>query len=98
MKVYVRCTACLIALRMWMDRTHQLPTDLDTIVKAAGLPKVPIDPYSGEPVRLSIIDGEPVIYSIGKDGRDDGGRIDSDHGRRPGDQTYRLPEIEKPKS
>ncbi len=97
-KVYVRGTTCLIALRMWMDRTHQVPSDLDTVVKAAGLPKVPIDPYSGEPLRLVLLDGKPVVYSIGKDGRDDGGRIDSDHGRKPGDQTYRLPAIEKPKS
>ena len=48
------------------------------MVKAAGLPRVPIDPYSGQPLRMAIIDGEPVIYSVGKDGRDDGGRIDSD--------------------
>ncbi len=96
-KVYVRCTACLIALRMWMDRTHQVPTDLSAVVKAAGLPKVPIDPYSGEPLRLAIIDEKPVIYSIGKDGRDDGGRIDSNYDRKPGDQAYRLPTIETPK-
>jgi hypothetical protein len=95
-KAYVRCTTCLIALRMWMDRTHQVPADLDTVVKAAGLPKVPIDPYSGEPLRLAIVDGKPVIYSIGKDGRDDGGKFDSSDDRKPGDQTYRLPAIEKP--
>jgi len=54
---------------------------------------VPIDPYSGKPLRMAIVDGEPVIYSIGKDGRDDGGRIDSRGDRSPGDQVFRLPPV-----
>ncbi len=95
-KAYVRCTMSLIALRMWMDRTHRLPTDLDDVIKAAGLPKVPVNPYSGDPLRLAIIDGKPVIYSIGKDGRDDGGKIDSNYDHKPGDLTFRLPAIEEP--
>ncbi len=60
------------------------------------MPEVPIDPYSGKPLRMTIIDGEPVIYSIGQDGRDDGGRIDSNADRKLGDQTFRLPAIKKP--
>ena len=46
---------------------------------------------------MAIIDGEPIIYSIGKDGRDDGGRIDSDSDRNPGDQTFRLPAVQERK-
>jgi hypothetical protein len=88
-----RAAECLVALTLWKSRSREVPSDLDTVVKAAGLPRVPIDPYSGQPLRMAIIDGEPVIYSIGKDGRDDGGRIDSDADRKPGDQTFRLPAI-----
>ncbi len=44
----------------------------------AGLTTVPIDPYDGKPLRLSIVGGQLVIYSVGKDGKDDGGRVDSD--------------------
>jgi hypothetical protein len=95
--VQIRATECLLALKLWMDRTHQVPTDLDTVVRAAGLPKVPIDPYSGRPLLMAIIDGEPVVYSIGLDGHDDGGRIDSRIVSQPGDQTFRLPSMEKPK-
>jgi hypothetical protein len=43
---------------------------------------------------MAVVDGEPVVYSIGKDGRDDGGRLDSDFDRRPGDHIYRLPVTE----
>ncbi len=90
-----RAAQCLVALRLWKSRSKDVPTDLEAVVRAAGLPRVPIDPYSGKPLRMAIIDGEPVIYSIGKDGGDDGGRIDSDADRKPGDQTFRLPAIEK---
>jgi hypothetical protein len=93
----LRAAECLIALRLWKSRSKELPKNLEAVVKAAGLPRVPIDPYSGQPIRMAIIDGEPVIYSVGRDGRDDGGRIDSDSDRNPGDQTFRLPAIEKRK-
>ena len=92
-----RATQCLIALKLWKDHSKEIPADLETVVKAAGLPQIPIDPYSGKPLRMAIIDGEPVIYSIGKDGRDDGGRIDSDSDRKPGDQTFRLPAVQERK-
>jgi hypothetical protein len=92
-----RAAECLIALKLWKSRSKELPPDLETVVKAAGLPRVPIDPYSGQPLRMAIIDGEPVIYSIGKDGRDDGGRIDSNADRKPGDQTFRLPAVKERK-
>jgi hypothetical protein len=90
-----RAAECLVALRLWKSHSNDVPSDLETVIKAAGLPRVPIDPYSGEPLHMAIIDSEPVIYSIGKDGRDDGGRIDSNGDRKPGDQTFRLPAPEK---
>jgi hypothetical protein len=93
-KLAPRAAQCLVALRLWRDRTKEPPTDLEAVVKAAGMARVPIDPYSGKPLRMAIIDGEPVIYSIGKDGRDDGGRIDSKGDRNPGDQVFRLPPVE----
>jgi hypothetical protein len=93
----LRAAECLIALKPWKSRSKEVPPSLVTVVKAARLPRVPIDPYSGKPLRMAIIDGEPVIYSVGEDGCDDGGRIDSDSDRRPGDQTFRLPAIKERK-
>jgi hypothetical protein len=92
----VRATECLLALKLWKSRSKQAPSDLASVVRAAGLPRVPIDPYSSQPLLMAIIDGEPVIYSVGMDGRDDGGRVDSDYDRRPGDQTFRLPAVAAP--
>ena len=39
---------------------------------------------------MAVVDGEVVVYSVGVDGRDDGGRVDWDNGRRAGDFTLRL--------
>lgn len=93
-KVQIRAAECLIAVWLWNHRTHNPVSDLATVTKAAGLPRVPLDEYSGEPLRMAYVDGEPVVYSVGKDGRDDGGRIDSDFDRKPGDHLYRLPGTE----
>lgn len=40
------------------------------------LPRVPIDPFDGQPLRLLAQDDKLVIYSIGRDRRDDGGVFD----------------------
>jgi hypothetical protein len=90
-EVQTRAYECLVAIRLWKFSKRPLPSDLSVITKAAGLPRVPVDSYSGTPLRMAIIDREPVIYSIGKDGRDDGGRVDSFYDSKPGDQIFRLP-------
>ena len=68
---------------------------LAVVVKEAGLKAIPTDPYDGKPIRLAVIDGQPVIYSVGRDGRDDGGLKDSNRDMQPtGDLIYRLPAVE----
>jgi hypothetical protein len=96
-EVTVGAAECLVAIKLWNYRNKKPPADLAAVTKAGGLPRVPVDPYSGLPLRMAIIDGEPVVYSVGKDGRDDGGRIDSDADRKPGDHLFRLPPLEKAK-
>jgi hypothetical protein len=49
------------------------PTSLDQLVPAL-LPAVPEDPCDGKPVRYRLIDGRPIVYSVGMDGDDDGGK------------------------
>jgi hypothetical protein len=39
------------------------------------LPEVPADRITGEPVRYRIVDGQPIVYSVGVDRKDDGGRV-----------------------
>jgi hypothetical protein len=81
---------CLIALRRWQLEHIELPPDLATIFKATKSPAVPTDYYSGQPMRMTHIAGESVIYSIGSDGNDDRALADWESGQKPGDFIFRL--------
>jgi hypothetical protein len=60
-------------------------------IKGSPLKTVPVDPFNGKPMRLTRRDGQPVVYSVGRDGKDDGAQTDSDRNQRPtGDLIYRL--------
>ncbi len=89
----LRGTRCLIALRRWQIDHDGPPPDLETIVKAAGMQSIPADPYTGRPMQMTTVNGEPVIYSVAMDGKDDGGRIDvwkSSQRGKLGDLLFRL--------
>jgi hypothetical protein len=84
---------CLVALRRWELAGQGEPTDLEKVVQAAGMEKVPIDPFrlDGGPLRMAFIDEAPVVYSIGLDGVDDGGALDAKLGNKPrGGYLFRL--------
>ena len=53
------------------------------------LPEVPADPYDGRPLRLKRTDGGLVLYSLGRDRKDDGGRPEDDK-KESGDLVFRL--------
>jgi hypothetical protein len=42
------------------------------------LPIVPADRITGEPVKYLLKSGQPVVYSVGADRKDDGGRYTRD--------------------
>jgi len=87
---------CLVALRRWqIEHGPVPPADLLTACKAAGLQSVPIDAYSakGDSLRFTIQGQEPVVYSVGKDGADDGARLDWNWGQAKGDFIFRLPPV-----
>ncbi len=90
----VRAAECMLLMRRWQWKHRGLPRALAVAVKEAGLSAIPVDPYDGQPMRVGVFEGQTVVYSVGKDGRDDGGRIDSKYDRLPGDLIYRVPEAE----
>lgn len=83
---------CLVCLRRWQINHSDAPPNLASVLLDAGVNELPIDPYGhGEPFRLRVIDGEPVICSVGPDGIDDEGLIEWNlHPDSPGDVTFRL--------
>lgn len=62
-----------IALEIHHRRHGDWPAMLDELVPDL-LPAVPPDRFDGQPLRYALIDGAPVLYSIGSDRDDDGGR------------------------
>jgi len=91
----LNATKCLVALRRWQLTRGGPPRDLGPVVKAAGMTGIPTDPYSGQPLKLAILDSRPVIYSVGPDGKDGGGKVEANPfsaagPRRQGDVTFRL--------
>jgi hypothetical protein len=62
-----------VALVLHRAETGSLPGSLADLVPRH-LPRVPTDPWDGRPVRWST-QGTPRLWSVGKDGHDDGGAI-----------------------
>jgi hypothetical protein len=90
----VRATECLIIMRRWQVTHRGLPRALLVAAREAGLRAVPIDPFDGNAMRICVIAGQSAVYSIGRDGVDDGGQRDSRYETRPGDLVYPLPPLE----
>ena len=62
-----------IALEIYRREHGSYPQSLDVLVPHY-IPDVPFDRISGDRVRYRIVDGRPVVYSVGADRNDDGGR------------------------
>ena len=74
-----------IAVEHFRLDTGKLPERLDELVPKY-MEKVPIDPFDGKPLRYKRLEKGYTIYSIGEDGKDDGGQK-----RKPGKEGYDYP-------
>ncbi len=70
------------------------PGELAELVPAY-IEAVPLDPFSGEPLRLKKGDGAFVVYSVGLDAVDDGGQLDIKPYQPGSDIGFRLFEPDK---
>jgi hypothetical protein len=66
-------TLVAIALELYRRRNNEWPNSLGELVPEY-LPAVPIDRFSGGPIGYTIVNGMPLLYSVGADHDDDGGR------------------------
>ena len=89
-----RLAATCVAARLYaLDHDGNLPAKLDDLVPAY-LPAVPLDPLAagGTPLRYvnEHADSQhPRVYSVGPDGRDDGGPVPKDE-NKPADEVRVL--------
>jgi hypothetical protein len=63
-----------LALRLYKHQKATHPNELADLVPAF-LTSVPIDPYSGDPLIFRRTDENYLLYSVGRDGDDDGGKF-----------------------
>ena len=63
-----------LACSLLHDDQGRFPDRLEDLVPDY-LPELPHDPYSGQPLRYTLKNGKPLIYSTGKDGQDNGGHF-----------------------
>ncbi len=68
----LRCALVALAAERYRVAHGDWPRTVAEFVPAY-LPAVPLDPFDGEPLRYRRTDAGVVIYSVGEDGRDDGG-------------------------
>jgi hypothetical protein len=83
-------TQALITVRRYILTHSAPPPDRETAVREAGLAGVPTDAYSGQPIRFKLVNGKPIVYSVGRDQKDDGGATDAKFESQPGDYIFRL--------
>jgi hypothetical protein len=79
----LRCAGAGLAAERFRRDKGRWPTSVAELVPAY-LPQPLTDPFDGQPLRLVRVGHGIVIYSVGFDGRDDGGNLDRSNVRAPG--------------
>ena len=70
----LRVTITAIAIERWrIAHNGAIPDSLDALVPSF-LPAVLSDPYTGQPLKFKKLPKGYVVYSVGPDGQDDGGK------------------------
>ena len=86
----VRAARAGLAVERYRLATGELPARLDDLVPEY-LDAVPADPIDGKPLRYKKLDKGYVVYSIGPDGTDDGGKKGEEIHAEPGcDVTFTV--------
>ena len=67
-----------LAAAAFQARTGRYPQNADELVPAY-IAEIPTDPFSGKPLRLKPVPGGLILYSVGDDAEDNGGKRGSDH-------------------
>lgn len=77
----LRAAAAAVAVQRYRQRTGHRPENLSQLVPGY-LAEVPKDPFDGNDLRYSKLRRGFVVYSIGQDGQDHGGKEGPPHGER----------------
>jgi hypothetical protein len=69
----LRLVRVAVAVERFRKSNGRFPEKLTDLMPNF-LPAIPIDPFDGQPLRYRLLEKGYMIYSVGRDGHDDGGR------------------------
>src|SRR5204863_7525309 len=85
----VRSATLAVALERYRRQHSQWPETLQAVVPG-WLAEVPEDPHGNGPLRYARLPDGIVVYSVGRDGRDNGGRVHAPIDSPGSDIGFRL--------
>jgi hypothetical protein len=94
-RAQLRCAAAALAAERYRMKKNEWPKNWDAVVGAGLLRETPVDVYEGKPLRLKRLGDGVVIYSIGPDGEDNGGKIDKNPNTKGTDIGFRLWDLDR---
>ena len=87
----LRCAIAALAAERYRQEHNRWPGSVQALVDDGYLQGPPADPYDGAPLRLKRVEDGLVIYAVGPDDVDDGGKLDRTLTLDPGtDLGFRL--------
>jgi hypothetical protein len=89
----LKCAIAGVAAERYRLATGSLPDSLEALVPTY-LEEVPIDPFTGNPMRFKQTEEGIVVYSVGVDGTDEGGLLYAKKNRGPHDVGFRVFKLE----
>jgi hypothetical protein len=90
----IRCAIVGIATERYRLTHKQWPDSLKSLVPDF-LAKVPLDPFDAKPLRYRRLENGVLIYSIGPDEKDDGGKVDRQNPRESPDIGFQLWDVNR---
>ena len=85
-----------LAAERFRRKNNRWPESLDELLKGGLLKAIPSDPYAGGPLKWKRTDDGVIVYSVGPDLTDDGGKIDRANPIKPGtDIGFQLWDVAK---
>jgi hypothetical protein len=77
-----RTVIVALAVEKWRESHDGNPPDTLSALTPDFLTVVPTDPFDGHPLRYKRLQKGYVVYSVGRDGRDDGGKEQAPRGAK----------------
>jgi len=85
----LRLARTALVVERFRHSKNRLPSSLNELLPDF-MPELPADPFDGQSLRYKLLPVGYVIYSIGKDGQDDGGKIRPNKSSRKNADPYDL--------